>query len=398
MRSILHHLEGYTEDESVWIITGGRSIDIDLVNLDADAEAGRVKEYRVSELGRYLLNPNPIEVKKRLVGGEIHYRRNIFQKLVDWFGSGRTGSGGIEGRNARDQGQIIVSRFKLSVPEMTDPDLQAHLQQIAEELKDYDSFGRRLAKLDPARITHVIGICEDLGGNFSYLKLQGTTEEKINYLANSITRQVGVILSQSHIATGLFELRGFDFKAFRAANSHRLLTYFKNGQMAACVLTPSDAVEFFVTDPSLLKYVHLLEQCLHADPLFQQTMDRCVRGELRPVKLFFNNQLEIDYAKANFPAVYREVFRDNGVDVNQRNLIKPVLNHLQTGISLSFLPAAASADEPLFTHITVLHDYRALDSLKKNLPSVYTEIGKRLSVSEAGRFYLLDSIKGYSNV
>jgi hypothetical protein len=373
-------------------------IDIDMSALDPEADTRRAKEYRLSELGRYLVNPNPIEVKKRLVGGEIHYRKGLFHKLSAPFRSSPRNGGSVAASRNPNDGDIIVSRFKLSIPQMKDPDLQAHLQLIAGELKEYDSFARRLAQLEQSKISHVIGICEDLGGNFSYLKLQGTTEEKINYLTNSITNHVGVILNRAYIADGLFELRGFNFRTYRAGNSHRLLTYPKNGQLAALLIAPNDSVEFAVSDPMLLKYAHLLEQCLQTDPLFKETMNRCVRGEFRPVKLFFNNQLEIDYAKANFPAVYREVFRENQVAPRQRNLVKPVLNHLQTGISLSFLPAAATAEERLITHIAVLHDFRALDSLKKNLPAVYSEIGKRLSVSEAGRFYLLDSIKGYSNV
>jgi hypothetical protein len=388
---------GAPDHESVWVIKGGRLIDIDISAFDPEVDTRRAKEYRLSELGRYLLNPNPIEIKKRLVGGEIYYRKGLLQRLMAPFRSTPQNGGGVAARRRPGDGDIIVSRFKITIPQMKDPDLQAHLQLIASELREYDSFARRLAQLDPSRISHVIGICEDLGGNYSYLKLQGTTEEKINYLSNSITNQVGVVLNRAHLADGLFELRGFNFRTYRAGNTFRLLTYPKNGQLAACLMSPNDTVEFDVADSKLLKYVHLLEQCLHADPLFKETLCRCVRGEFRPIKLFFNNQLEIDYAKTNFPAVYREVFRENQVDIRQRNLIKPVLNHLQTGISLSFLPAAATADERLITHIAVLHDYRALDSLKKNLPAVYSEIGKRLSISEAGRYYLLDSIKGYSN-
>lgn len=393
MKSFAHLIENDIDNDSVWLITGGRYVETDPAALDPEAQPGRVREYRISEFARYLLNPNPIEVKKRLVGGEIHYRKGVLGKLGAYLRSPRAAvAGPVDG-----SGEIVVSRFKLSIPQLKDPGLQAHLQQISDQLRDYDSFAKRLSQLDVPRIAHVMGICEDIGGNFSYLKLQGSAEEKITYLTNSISKKVGVILQRAYLADGLFELRGFDFPAYRAANSFRLLTYPKKGQLAACVLAPDDAVELCIGEPILLKYMHLLEQCLRADPQFQETLDRCVRGELKPVKLFFNNQLEIDYAKANFPAVYREVFQVNRVDVRQRNLVKPVLNFLQTGISLSYLDPAPPEGDRLCTHIVVLHDFRALDSLKKNLPAVYSEIGKRLSVSEAGRYYLLDSIKGYSN-
>jgi hypothetical protein len=41
-----------------------------------------------------------------------------------------------------------------------------------------------------------------------------------------------------------------------------------------------------------------------------------------------------------------------------------------------------------------MHDLRALDPLREELPLVYSEINKRAWASEAGRFYLLDAIKG----
>jgi hypothetical protein len=51
----------------------------------------------------------------------------------------------------------------------------------------------------------------------------------------------------------------------------------------------------------------------------------------------------------------------------------------------------------MHTDISVLHDLRALEPLRKNLPHVYSAVVKQATVSEAGRFYLLDSINGYNN-
>jgi DNA-binding Lrp family transcriptional regulator len=51
----------------------------------------------------------------------------------------------------------------------------------------------------------------------------------------------------------------------------------------------------------------------------------------------------------------------------------------------------------MITLISVLHDLRALELLRKNLPVVYNEIEKRVSVSEAGKYYLLDSIEGFNS-
>jgi hypothetical protein len=44
--------------------------------------------------------------------------------------------------------------------------------------------------------------------------------------------------------------------------------------------------------------------------------------------------------------------------------------------------------------MSILHDLRALEPLRKSLPALYAEMSKRAFTAEAGRFYLLDSITG----
>jgi hypothetical protein len=85
------------------------------------------------------------------------------------------------------------------------------------------------------------------------------------------------------------------------------------------------------------------------------------------------------------------------VELNKKNLIQPILNYLQIGISLSYFLLSDGHRDRMHTDISVLHDLRALEPLRKNLPHVYSEVVKRAMISEAGRFYLLDSINGYSN-
>ena len=113
--------------------------------------------------------------------------------------------------------------------------------------------------------------------------------------------------------------------------------------------------------------------------------------------MFFNKKLEIDYTKSPLPPVYQQIFNTLNVSANQKNLVKPLLNYLQIGISLNYVLFDDEQGEQMFTHITVLHDIRALEPLGKNLPEVYAQMRKRAFDSEAGRFYLLDSINGYSN-
>ena len=91
------------------------------------------------------------------------------------------------------------------------------------------------------------------------------------------------------------------------------------------------------------------------------------------------------------------MFRTHNPGSNQRNLIKPILNYLQIGISLNYVLATDDKDDRMFTHISVLHDLRALEPLRKNLPDVYAAVVKQGFITDSGRYYLLDSINGYDN-
>ena len=377
----------------VWIISEGRYADFNLRAIDEGAEKSPVKEFRISELAYYLLNPNPIEIKKRLIGCEVFYKQGSWQKMKRRF------QRLFQRRHPhRDvQSDVIVSRYRLNIPPLADSDLESHIFKLYDSLKVFDTLSKRLGQLDARKISEIVGICEDVGGNFSYLKLQGSTADKLKYLGTYNSKKVGVVINKAHSTDGLFELRGFDFTAFNPARSHRLISYLRGGKQKACILSDRNRVVFRIEDQQLLAYIHLLQQSLNANPHMVEAFNQCIQGEARPVKLFFNKKLEIDYSKAQLPKVYHELFEFHNLGYNQKNLIKPILNYLQIGVSFNYVPLSDTGDDRLCTHISVLHDFRALEPLKKNLPQVYSEMSKKAFVTDTGRYYLLDSIRGYSN-
>jgi hypothetical protein len=384
-------------NNNIWIISEGRYTDVSLEGLNDGKVAGPYKEYKISDIGRYLLNPNSIEVKKKLIGGEIHYKQGALKKIGRFFRKILPNTSRRQSKGRSISPELIVSRYKLRIPPMKDPDLEAHLNQFFGLLRSYDSVPKKLALLDPHKIFEIIGICEDIGGNYSYLKLKGSIEEKIKYLENSFSKDVGVVLNRAYIADGLFELRGYDFESYKPERSYRLISFTNEGGPAACVLTSHNKVDFYLSDYTLIKHMHLLEQSLRTNPSISEAFIRCVKGQATPIKLFFNKKLEIDYAKTALPAIYQEVFKTLDVELNQRNLIKPILNYLQIGVSLNYILPEEGQEDRMYTHISVLHDFRALEPLRKNLPQVYSALLQQAFSTEAGRYYLLDSINGYSN-
>ena len=64
----------------------------------------------------------------------------------------------------------------------------------------------------------------------------------------------------------------------------------------------------------------------------------------------------------------------------------------------NYVPTSGPGQHKLFTNISVLHDLKALESIKDRVPHVYSEIIKKTTDSGAGKLYLLDSMRGYQNV
>ena len=386
-------------DSDLWIISKGRTCQIDLRGIEGSnyTEKVDVKSYQLSDIAYYMLNPAPIEVEKRLIGCEIHYsqrgitrfiekmKRLFPRKIRNWW------------KGNLIPPEVLVSQWKIDIPPLKDKALERHLKKIYESLRAYESITKRLPQLDPFQIAHVIGICKDYGGNYTYLKLQGGIEDKLKYLQNHISKDVGVLLRKAYIGEGLFEMRGFDFAGFDPGHYHQLISYQQNGEPKCCVLNSKNAVEYILSDDQLLKYMLLLQQALRDDLRLRAAFYSCIQSQAKPLKLFFNRKLEVDYSKSAFPGIYGDILRKAKIDSSKRNLIKSALNYLQIGISFNYVPQGGNPHHNMITLISVLHDLRALELLRKNLPIVYGEIKTRINTSEAGSYYLLDSIEGFNH-
>jgi hypothetical protein len=383
----------------LWIISKDDDARLDLRGMEGAKYTDKVdvRVYQISDIAYYMLNPAPIEIEKRLIGCEIHYVQRGITKLFEKIKR-------LVPRRIRNlwkgnliPPEVLISPCKIHMPPLKDDALESHLKKIYESLRVYDSVTKRLPQLDPFQIAHVIGICKDFGGNYTYLKLQGSIEDKLKYLQNHISNDVGVLLRKAYIGDGLFEMRGFDFTAFNPRRCQRLIAYQHQGKPQSCVLNSKNTVEYTLSDIQLLKYMLLLQQALRDDLRLKAAFDSCIQNQAKPLKLFFNRQLEVDYAKSTFPGIYRDILKAKKVSLSQRNLIKSALNYLQVGVSFNYMPGPGNTENNMITLISVLHDLRALELLRKNLPQVYGEIKQRANTSEAGSFYLLDSIEGFNH-
>ena len=356
-----------------------------------------IREYRISELARYMLLPRPVEVKKRLVGCEIHPARSVTLTMRDRLRRLFRRSGEEKDRDAEGSPTVILSHRDPRQPEVADSRLADHLAGIDKQLRSYDPTVKRLLQLETSGISEIVGICEDMGGNRSLLNLQGSMDEKAAYLADQIDRQVGVLIDQSHIADGLFDMSGFDFSAFNPKAAYRLHKFLQGGATRCVVMDDRGFIDFQVEDTRLLGYMQLLQHSIKSDPKLNDPLLMCIEGEASPLKLFFNTRLEIDYSKVHFPALYRKVMEGHPLQPTGREALLRALGDMQLGVAFNYVPRTRTGEEKRFTSLSVMHDLKALEPIRNVLPRVYSEINKRVLVSDMGRFYLLDSIKGYKD-
>ena len=141
----------------------------------------------------------------------------------------------------------------------------------------------------------------------------------------------------------------------------------------------------------------MLEQSIRTNPQLNDSLTLCAKGNAKALKLIFSHQLNIDYSENFLPLTYKEVFEKYKLGLNERAIVLNSLKNFQLGISFNFIPQTGSIEEKLITNISVMHDFKALTPIKDNLPYVYSEMNKRATISELGKFYLLDSIRGCIN-
>ena len=156
-------------------------------------------------------------------------------------------------------------------------------------------------------------------------------------------------------------------------------------------------MEYWVDDINLINQMHLLEHSIKANPKFNNSLTLCTRGDAKPLRLLFKKHLEIDYTKSPLPALYKNLFDAYGVATSKKNAVMQSLQNSQFGILFNYVPVSTAGEKKLFTNVSVMHDVSALDTIKEELPELYSMINKMAFVSEAGKYYLLDSIRGYSN-
>ncbi len=388
---------GASCSKDIWIISNARYAGSGLLPIGDGIEAHSGVWYQISDIARYLLSPDPIEIRKWLVGCKIQYHKPTFAAVKERVRNRLSGKHRADPGEPRGASEELLVPSREPLPALADKTLKAHFNRIEGLLSPYSTISRKLSGLELTRVQDIVGICDDATRERTLLHLKGSLEDKINYVTKNINQEVDVLLESAYIAKDLFEMRGFDFPSYDPGRCYRMIRFVREGKKKACVLGDNDEIQFWIEDAKLIRYLQLLEQSVQENGKLKDAFRACAEGDAQPYRLFFNREMEIDYSQASPPEIYREVFKTCRLADEEKNAVINSLSNHQIGISFSYAPRAEPGARRLYTCLSVMHNVHALESIKEDFPQLYSEIKRRAAVCEAGRFYLLDSVGGYQN-
>lgn len=378
-------------------MSDGNTIDLDLNTVAKEKISGRVTEYKISEIAMYLLSPQPIEMEDYVIGCKVHHKAPASSLLKRFFNK-LTFRKEDSAKNAEELIEEILITPKHNPPLFRDNLLNQHFMRIKEQLIPYKPIHKKLSSLDINLIDEVTAIGEGIDKTRYQITLGGSINDKINLIINSLTRKAKITLGKAYIQDGLFDFRGYSFTSFNTKNAYPLIRCFHENQTKYCVLTGDYKFNYWVEDNELIDYLRLFEQSIQTDKELKSAINLCIKGKANPLKLFFSDQYEQNYSKRNLPKIYREMMFSHNIAPNEIEAISQTLNNNQSVVCFTYAPTFEPDQQKLFTNISVMHDLKALDSIKERVPRVYSEIIKKTADFETKQLYLLDSMRGCQDV
>jgi hypothetical protein len=356
----------------------------------------QVMEFEVSDLGYYLLSPRPIQVTGTLIGCEIHPSKGLLSKWKRLILRKTT----LSSKSHADHGSTLMewvgSAPASATSMLRDPTLASHIDIISEALRPFNPIRRELASIDFRGLEDLVGVTEDATGVRTRLVLKGTLEDKRDYLLENLLREVPITLRNAYLADGLFEMRGYDIQGFRPERVRRLVRFNRAGRARCAFLSANNRIDVQVPDMNRFRYVRIFDQAVRTDPEMANRLKECLQGDILPLKLFFNDRFSIAYSNQQLPSPFLDIFDGTDMKSDIREMVVHSLKKGQIGISFSYLPLKGRGRGKTYATVSVMHDIRAFEAVKKEAPTVYREIQSRAGVRGNIPYYLLESITGIS--
>lgn len=377
----------------IWVISPqGQDQNYNLSKLNLGLKQVMVKEYEISSIAKYLLNPHSHKAKRKMVGCTIHYNPKsiisksareklpkTLQNIVNKLFPGKPFKPKI----------MIDSSGKIDIPEDFDDNLKANAETITEILRPYKPFNSTLNKIDLSAISHLTGIFES-GDVLKQFNLTGTLLDQINDVKDNISTDINLFLPAAQRVKGSFDLSELNLNLYDPRERYRLLCFDYNSAPMACVLDSEKRIQYLIKDTDSIRLMHMFDLAIMLHPVFKDQMEAYVKGMAQPQVLSFSDDLKMAWDENHLPMFYEKVCSKFDIAADDKKEISKMLNY-STFTSIGML---SSLKNDSFLSSVSFHDFEYLRPMEKGLPSLYHAIKHNTHDIAGKKMYLLDVIEG----
>lgn len=367
-----------TEKTNLWVITKGRHTTKDLKQVSSIKGNIFGYDYKISDLGNYLLNPNPLSIERTVIGYEVFYKPK-FKFLL--FSSIK--------KEKQLESKQFISKLNIKATEK-DTYLKNHLDSFNAVVSRHDPIISQLAALDLKKIEKIHALYEDIDGTVYSVPVAGSTEEQRTFIIENNGKKINIIWNNgSCVDEGIFSLKTKEFSDYNSNKCYGLFIFEDQGESKGFVYL-DDEIFYWLKDTSMIRYLMILQNALDMDNEFYSTIRSCITGEHKPLYIEFNQKSANDVLSRYIPGTYDTAFRILNISEEEQKLIISRLDHYIENIGIKYISKSEGGSQNIMMKVTFLHDQAGTISIQEINPTLYHTINNISKESEIGRYYVME--------
>lgn len=368
-------------NKAVWVISRGNPAKKQLKKIIGTDEEIHGYDYKISDLGNYLLKPRPLEVERIVVGYEVVKKDTFTIPFLSFFS-----------KKKDDNGQQYISSVKLTLPDPgKDKGLSHYLKDFKYELARYDSIINTLKELDLSKVEKINLLYEDIDNTILPIPVKGTVEDQRRFVLENFGNKIKVVWNNgSYLENGIFNLKPEEFTSYNSHNSFRLFIFSHEGKKKAFVYS-GNVLRYWLKDSDLLRYLIILQQTIDMDQEFYSVISSCLKNEYQALYVEFNRKPVVELFGKYTPYVYDNAFKLLHISqTEQKNIITSLGDFLEN-VGLKYVKKQGKGNtNDLMLKMTFLHTINGVSHIKEINPGLYHTIRNLSTESELGHYYVLD--------
>lgn len=368
----------HKEKTNLWVITKGRHTTKDLKQISSVKDNISGYDYKISDLGSYLLKPNPLSIERIIIGYEVFYKPKFSFSL---FRSKK--------KEAQLESKRFISKLGIKAP-VRDTYLKNHLDKFNAVVSRHDAIIGQLEVLDLKKVEKIHALYEDVDGSIYSVPVAGNTEEQCAFIVENNGKKINIIWNNgSCIDEGIFSLKTKEFSDYDSNNWYGLFIFEDQRERKGFIYS-EDEILYWLKDTCMIRYLMILQNALDMDNEFYNTIRSCITGEYKPLYIEFNQKSANDVLSRYIPGTYDTAFRLLNISEEEQKLIISCLDHYIENIGVKYISNSEGDSQNIMMKVTFLHDQAGTISIQEINPTLYHTINNISKESEIGRYYVME--------